>query len=56
MNGTCENEKSGFGKISTIESVVKEKELGSPSIIIIGEVVKYGSEALAGISSKYVAK
>ncbi len=56
MNGTCENEKSGFGKISTIESVVKEKELGSPSIIVIGEVVKYGIETLAGISSKYVAK
>jgi len=56
MNGTCENEKSGYGKISTIESVVIEKELTSPSIIVIGEVVKYGSEALSGISSKYVAK
>ncbi|MEQ6118594.1 uroporphyrinogen-III C-methyltransferase [Reichenbachiella sp. MALMAid0571] len=56
MNGTCENEKSGFGKISTIESIVTEKELASPSVIVIGEVVKYGSETLKGISSKYVAK
>lgn len=40
QNGTMENEKVGIGTISTIEAVVKEKQLSSPAIIIIGEVVK----------------
>ncbi|MDC9723776.1 MAG: uroporphyrinogen-III C-methyltransferase [Urechidicola sp.] len=39
QNGTMENEKSGFGTIKTISQVVAEKELTSPAIIIIGEVV-----------------
>lgn len=40
QNGTTENEKSGFGTISTICEIVKEKQLANPAIIIIGEVVK----------------
>ncbi|NRD23285.1 uroporphyrinogen-III C-methyltransferase [Winogradskyella litoriviva] len=39
QNGTRANEKSGIGTISNIESIVKEKELSNPAIIIIGEVV-----------------
>ncbi len=39
QNGTMENEKFGFGTIETIREVVAEKELSSPAIIIIGEVV-----------------
>lgn len=39
QNGTTENEKSGFGTIETISKVVKEKQLSSPAIIVIGEVV-----------------
>ena len=39
QNGTRINEKVGIGKISNIESVVEEKELSNPAIIIIGEVV-----------------
>jgi uroporphyrin-III C-methyltransferase len=49
MNGTCENESAGFGTLSTIEDIVKEKKLASPSIIIIGEVVRYGNGALESI-------
>ena len=52
MNGTCENESAGMGTLSTIESIVKEKELASPSVIVIGEVVKYGTSALDAIAYK----
>lgn len=40
QNGTTENERAGFGTISTIEKVVAEKKLTAPAIIVIGEVVK----------------
>ncbi|AUC75293.1 uroporphyrinogen-III C-methyltransferase [Olleya sp. Bg11-27] len=39
QNGTREDEKVGIGTISTIGAIVKEKQLSSPAIIIIGEVV-----------------
>lgn len=39
QNGTRENEKFALGTISTIEKLVKEQELSSPAIIVIGEVV-----------------
>ncbi len=39
QNGTKPNEKVGVGTISTIESIVAEKQLSNPAIIIIGEVV-----------------
>ena len=39
QNGTRKNEKCGIGTIATIEKIVEEKELSSPAIIIIGEVV-----------------
>ena len=40
QNGTTENEKVGIGTIETISKVVTEKQLSSPSIIVIGNVVK----------------
>ena len=40
QNGTTKNEKLGLGTIDTIEEVVAQKQLSSPSIIVIGEVVK----------------
>ena len=40
QNGTTENEKFGVGTISNIEKIVAEKELSSPAIIVIGNVVK----------------
>jgi len=39
QNGTTDHEKSGFGTIQTIETVVAEKQLSSPAIIVIGDVV-----------------
>ncbi|AMC10886.1 uroporphyrin-III methyltransferase [Lutibacter profundi] len=40
QNGTTTSEKIGLGTINTIIEVVKEKQLGSPAVIVIGEVVK----------------
>ena len=40
QNGTTENEKFGAGTIETISQIVAEKQLSSPAIIVIGEVVK----------------
>lgn len=39
QNGTTSDEKLGIGTIRTIEAIVEEKQLSSPAIIIIGEVV-----------------
>lgn len=44
QNGTMENEKVGIGTISNIQQIVEEKQLSSPAIIIIGEVVKQRAE------------
>jgi uroporphyrin-III C-methyltransferase len=41
QNGTRVSEKVGIGTISTIESIVEEKQLSNPAIIIIGEVVNH---------------
>jgi uroporphyrin-III C-methyltransferase len=40
QEGTTENEKVGIGTIRTIQQVVQEKQLTSPAIIVIGDVVK----------------
>lgn len=39
QNGTTRHEKVGYGKIKNILKVVEEKQLSSPAIIIIGDVV-----------------
>jgi len=39
QNGTTENENVGIGTINTIQKIVKEKQLSSPAIIVIGDVV-----------------
>ncbi|GAA4297771.1 uroporphyrinogen-III C-methyltransferase [Aestuariibaculum suncheonense] len=40
QNGTREDENVGIGTVSTIETVVVEKQLASPAIIVIGDVVE----------------
>jgi uroporphyrin-III C-methyltransferase len=40
QNGTRDNENVGIGTISTIEQIVKNKQLANPAIIVIGDVVK----------------
>ena len=51
QNGTTDREKFGFGTIQTNESVVTEKQLNSPAIIVIGEVVSNRVQ-LASISKE----
>lgn len=40
QNGTTKDEKFGVGTIKNIEAVVENKQLSSPAIIVIGEVVR----------------
>ena len=40
QNGTRDDEQVGIGTIATIEAIVAEKQLASPAIIVIGEVVR----------------
>ena len=40
QNGTKNNQKKVFGTITSIQELVKEHQLASPSIIVIGEVVR----------------
>jgi uroporphyrin-III C-methyltransferase len=44
QNGTMPNEKIGVGTIDTIEKVVLEKQISSPAIIVIGEVVQHSNK------------
>lgn len=54
QNGTMPNEKIGIGTINTISKVLKNNQLGSPAIIVIGEVVRE-SNKLKGFYEKFVA-
>jgi uroporphyrin-III C-methyltransferase len=44
QNGTMSNQQSVIGTVSTIASLTKIEDLGSPGIIIVGEVVRYATE------------
>lgn len=46
QNGTRAEENVGIATIETIENIVKEKGLGAPSIIVIGDVVNHRSGLL----------
>jgi uroporphyrin-III C-methyltransferase len=39
QNGTLPEEKVAIGKIENIVSIVEQKQIGSPAVIVIGEVV-----------------
>ncbi|MCK5368424.1 MAG: hypothetical protein KAQ62_07720, partial [Cyclobacteriaceae bacterium] len=54
QNGSRPHEKLGVGTVSTISEIVREKELSSPAIIIIGEIVRYAKEKeIAGFVREY---
>ncbi|MEM6644358.1 MAG: uroporphyrinogen-III C-methyltransferase [Bacteroidota bacterium] len=42
QNGTKHNQKEAVGTLGSIEALVQKKEISSPAIIIIGEVVRLG--------------
>jgi uroporphyrin-III C-methyltransferase len=54
QNGTTGSENVGIGTIRNIQQVVQEKQLSSPAIIVIGDVVK--ERALLGSVYRDVVK
>ena len=54
QNGTTVHEKIGVGTIDTIQEIVEAQQLGSPAIIVIGEVVRE-SNKLKGFYEEFVA-
>lgn len=52
QNGSQENEKMALGNISNICEKVKENEIGSPAVIVIGAVVKTHPLALQELVAK----
>ncbi|MNY75061.1 uroporphyrin-III C-methyltransferase [compost metagenome] len=55
QNGTTTEEKVGVGTVDSILNIVKEKELGSPAIIVLGEVVRE-SNKLKGFYEEFLSK
>ena len=53
QNGTLPNQRVITGKVSTIVDLCSVADLGSPSIIVIGEVVNF-AHALNGITQDVV--
>ncbi|HSD07543.1 uroporphyrinogen-III C-methyltransferase [Flavobacterium sp.] len=54
QNGTKDTQKKVIGTISTISELVKENEMASPAIIVIGEVVKNASKLTSYIKETSV--
>ncbi len=44
QNGSTTKQKSVVGDLTNIEELVSEHKMGSPAIIVIGEVAKYGKQ------------
>lgn len=53
QNGTKDSQRKAVATISTISKMVKEQELSSPAIIIIGEVVKNASQLTSYFNGEY---
>ncbi|OCB75697.1 uroporphyrinogen-III C-methyltransferase [Flavobacterium piscis] len=55
QNGTTSEEKIGVGTVNSILEIVKEKQLSSPAIIVLGEVVRE-SNKLKGFYEEFLLK
>ncbi|HJY13380.1 MAG TPA: SAM-dependent methyltransferase, partial [Flavobacterium sp.] len=55
QNGTTSEEKVGVGTVNSILEIVKEKQLSSPAIIVLGEVVRE-SNKLKGFFEEFLSK
>jgi uroporphyrin-III C-methyltransferase len=51
QNGTLPNQQSVVGTVSTVASLIKIENIGSPGIIIIGDVVRFAREQNKAIHS-----
>jgi uroporphyrin-III C-methyltransferase len=55
QNGTLPDERVAVGTITSIEETVKDKLIGSPAVIVVGEVVKLHPEFVAkDVIEKYL--
>ena len=55
QNGSLPNERVAVGTISTIEEMVLNRQIGSPAVIVAGEVVKLHPEFVEQeVSEKYL--
>lgn len=55
QNGTLPDERIAVGTISTIEEIAANKNIGSPAVIVAGEVVKLHPEFIANdVIEKYL--
>ena len=54
QNGTTPNEQYVVGNVSNIMPLAKEKQLGAPAIIIIGEVVKESHKLSTLVTQNYL--
>ncbi|HEX8013759.1 MAG TPA: SAM-dependent methyltransferase, partial [Flavobacterium sp.] len=55
QNGTTSEEKVGVGTVDSILEIVKEQNLSSPAIIVLGEVVRE-SNKLKGFYEEFLLK
>ena len=57
QNGSLPNEQHAIGTVDTIDEIVKEKGIGTPAIIVIGEVVGLHPELnYAFVEKRYLKK
>ena len=55
QNGTLPDERIAVGTVNTIEEIVANKNIGSPAVIVAGEVVRLHPEFVAKeVSEKYL--
>ncbi|MBZ4041673.1 uroporphyrinogen-III C-methyltransferase [Flavobacterium hibisci] len=55
QNGTTAEEKIGVGSVNSIVEIVKQQDLSSPAVIVLGEVVKE-SHKLKGFYEEFLSK
>lgn len=55
QNGTTTEEKVGVGRVDSILDIVKEQQLSSPAIIVLGEVVRE-SNKLKGFYEEFLSQ
>ncbi len=54
QNGTCPDEKTGFGTLGNIVQIVEENQLASPAIIVIGKVVNERADFVFSRLNEYL--
>jgi uroporphyrin-III C-methyltransferase len=53
QNGTLKNEKISIGTVATMATQALRDEMGSPAIIVVGDVVKFSKESKKELSDVY---